>query len=207
MAPIPQNEPDDGGDEPEEPADPFAIPEVIDADYVQRVLDELLPLVDEAERAAVDAAPSAMPPEETMVVYRAVHSPRLSTVLLTDLSTRLGAEDSAEQYRQEVEEFGSTRWVVTDVGDADEQCIQFRFDYEFSGTEVDQEGVASLLPQESGRDPQEVNPTPWMLAHSGVVGETDEDLDGICAAALQREEEFAEEDLDELEDLDEEGHA
>jgi hypothetical protein len=176
--------------EPEEPADPFAIPDEIDEEYTQRVLDELLPMLDRAERAAVEAAPAPMVPEETLEVFRATYSPAVSVSLLATLNAATSSEDSAAELQEELEEYGEVRWVVTELGEPTADCVPFRFDYEFTAKEVDQTGLGVLTQAAGDRDPAGHNPTPWVIGRNGVEDRLDEDLDSICAASAENDEEI-----------------
>jgi hypothetical protein len=205
VEPIPDDNPSAAEDEePEEPQDPFAIPDEIDEEYVQLVLDELLPMVDRAEQQAVDEAPSTMPPDETIEIFRATYSPAMAVALLTSLSVAVASESSAEELATELEEYGRTRWIVTELGEPTDACVPFHFEYEFTGTETDQTGIGTIVQPEGERDPEGHNPTPWVMGLNGVEGQLDEDLDSICQASAEDDEEMAREQ-DELEaELEEE---
>ena len=189
--------------EPEEEPDPFAIPDDIDVDYVQRVVDELLPLLDEADRIAIDHAPQSIAPDEVIEIYRATHSPSMSTTLLTDVSTRIANEASAEELEERLDEQGEIRWVVTDVGEASVDCVAFTFDYEFSAQDTELAGIGTLLPAQEGRDPADHNATPWVIGLNGTTETFDAEFVDACDASQQAEQEF----LEESEDHDEESGA
>jgi hypothetical protein len=139
-----------------------------------------------------------MPPDETIEVFRAAYSPAMSVALLTSLSVAVASESSAEQLAAELEEFGQTRWIVTELGEPTDTCVPFHFDYEFTGTETDQTGIGTIVRLESDRDPEDHNPTPWVMGLNGVEDQLDEDLDSICRSSAEDDEDMAREQ-DELE--------
>jgi hypothetical protein len=188
------------GDDPDEPrardgqeagavgADPTTVPEAIDADHTQAVLDELLPLLDEAERAAVAAAPTPELPDATREVFEAVHTPAVADPLLTSLEVAVSSEGSAEIRAAELEEQGATRWVVTELGEPSEECVPFRFDREHARQDSDQSGIGVLVRADDDRDPAGRNPTPWAIGLTGVEGQLDEGLDTICQTSEGNDE-------------------
>jgi hypothetical protein len=168
--------------------DPTTVPDEVDAAYTQTVLDELLPLIDEAERTAVAEAPTPELPEPTREVFEAVHTPAVAEPLLTSLEVTVGSEGSAEIRAAELQRQGATRWVVTELGEPTEACIPFRFEKEQSGEDGDQPGIGVLVPAEDDRDPSDRNPTPWMIGLNGVEGQLDESLDTICDTSVDNDE-------------------
>jgi hypothetical protein len=169
-------------------SDPTTIPDEIDAAYTQAVLDELLSLLDEAERAAVAEAPTPELPEPTREVFEAVHTPAVAEPLLTSLEVAVGSEGSAEIRAAELEEQGATRWVVTELGEPTDECVPFRFGYEHSREESDQAGIGVLVRAEDDRDAAGRNPTPWVIGLNGVEGQLGESLDTICQTSVDNDE-------------------
>jgi hypothetical protein len=185
-------EPDEPAED-EEPEDPFAIPDEIDEEYTQRVLDELLPVVGQAQLDALAEAPTPMPPDESIAKLRAVYTPGVAVPRLASLMTDLSTEQGTEERQQDLDAHGETRWVVTELGEASEECIPLEFVYEFSEMDVDREGITALVPAIEGRDPDGHNPTPWAIGLNGPPDGLELDLDTICEATVENDEEMAEE--------------
>jgi hypothetical protein len=191
--------------EPEEPEDPFAIPDEIDEEYTQRVLDEILPPLWAADREEAEAGPSTMPSDETMAVYRAVFDITVSADQLAYLTGEIATEEALEELREQLDELGDIRWVVQEVGDADETCIPFEFTYEYSDVEETNPGVGALVRPGEHRDPDGINPTPWAVGFAGNPEVIDQSLDTVCAATLEAREEIEQEIEDEAENGDGDG--
>jgi hypothetical protein len=196
-------EPDEPA-EPEEPEDPFAIPDEIDEEYTQRVLDELLPIVRDAQLEALEEAPTPMPPDESIAKLRAVYTPGVAVPRLASLMTDLSTEQGTQERQEGLDEHGETRWVVTALGDASEDCIPVEFAYEFSEMDVDREGITALVPAMEGRDPDGHNPTPWAIGLNGPPDSLELDLDTICEATVETDEEMAEEEVEFEEETEQE---
>jgi hypothetical protein len=179
--------------EPEEPEDPFAIPDEIDEEYTQRVLDAILPPLWAADREEVEAGPNPMPSDETMAVYRAVFDITVSADHLTHLTSDIATEEALEGLREELDELGDIRWVVQEVGHADEECIPFDFTYEYSATDETNPGVGALVRPGPHRDPEGINPTPWAVGFSGNTEVIGQELDTVCAATLEAREDLEQE--------------
>lgn len=185
--PIPQEPDDEAAEEPEEPEDPFAVPDEVDVAYAQTVVDALREINHEAELIAFDAAPAPMPPDEAMARVRAVHSPSMSTGLLTWLTDEVTDEQAAAE-RLEQREAGEVRWVVTEVGDVDDACLPIAFEYDSPREDAPDEGIAALLVKQDERDPAGHNPTPWVIGWNGPPDVLDHDITSICAAAQELED-------------------
>jgi hypothetical protein len=179
--------------EPEEPEDPFAIPDEIDEEYTQRVLDELIPPLNEADRAELEDAPTSFLSDETMATYRAMYDVSASAEMLTYLSQRVATEDEVAAYREQLAELGEIRWVVDEVGDADDTCIPFGFTYDYSASDEINTGIGALVRSIDTRDPEGINPTPWALGFAGHPDVIEQSLDTICGATLEAREELLEE--------------
>jgi hypothetical protein len=165
-------------------------PDELDAADAQAVLDELLPLLDRAERAAVAEAPTDELPEESRRLFQAVHAPAVADPLLTSLEVSVSSEGSAETLAAEVEQHGATRWEVTELGEPSEECVPFRFDYVHAGETSGQRGIGSLVRPDGDHDPAGHNPTPWVIGLNGVEGQLDESLDTICGTSEDNDAEL-----------------
>jgi hypothetical protein len=166
-------------------------PDELDAADAQAVLDELLPLLDRAERAAVAEAPTDELPEESRRVLQAVHTPAVADPLLTSLEVSVSSEGSAETLSAELDQHGATRWEVTELGEPGEECVPFRFDYVHAGETSGQRGVGALVRPDGDHDPAGHNPTPWVIGLHGVEGQLDESLDTICQTSEDNDAELA----------------
>jgi hypothetical protein len=171
--------------------DPATEPDEIDAAHVQSVLDELLPLADRAERAAVAEAPTDELPEDSRRVFEAVHSPAVADPLLTSLEVAVSSEGSAETLAAELEQHGATRWEVTEMGEPSDECVPFRFEYVHAGETSGQRGIGTLVRPDGDHDPGGHNPTSWVIGLNGVEGQLDEGLDTICQTSEDNDAELA----------------
>lgn len=153
--------------EPEDQAadDPFAVPDEITVDYVQSVVDELLPLWIDAEAQALEEAPTEAAPRELQDTSRAIRSPDESALYLISIEPVLrdvaDAEERADGLR-------TPQWTVTSIAHEADGCLIVDFDYP-PGAEADS-GRQVLLDKVAERDPEGRNPTPWVLDRGGPLG-------------------------------------
>lgn len=146
--------------------DPYAVPPVIDAAYVNRVLEGIDGAVGEAVR----------------VVHRTRQLPdevfdRLSAIYLErdDINLQLASiqNDLRRQFAGYRPNPGNVRSVVDETVTASPSCVFVRVarDYSAVVTRPDQAPSIEwigLKPRDATRDPNHYNPTPWMVAVEGV---------------------------------------
>ncbi len=145
------------------PPDPYAVPPVIDAAYVNRVLEGIDAAVGEVVRIVYRTRDV---PPEVIDRLKAIYSERETmNVLLIGLQNdmRLGFPG----YRENP---GNKKSSVDALLDVSPSCIFARIkrDYSQVGTnsELSVEWIG-LKPRDRGSDPGHYNPTPWMVAVEG----------------------------------------
>lgn len=173
---------DDGDPPPPEPEDPFAIPDDpddIDVTYAQAVVDELVPAADGPLRRALQTAPHPFPPDDLLRAIQATYSPDAAAPLVAAYAQLLGDEETAAE---RLANDAVSGWVVRDLHLARQDCIVLTF--EFASGVGDDGGVAGVLLAGYGdRDPDGLNPTPWVIDQTNFVeNQAPEDLEGRCDA-------------------------
>lgn len=146
-------------------ADPYAVPDEITVDYVQTVLDELLPLWTDTEAEALDQAPLDEAPTDLRGASRAIRSPDESALYLISLEPVLRDVAEAERRRADLR---TPQWQATEVAHGTDDCIVVDFDYPPGAAA--ESGRQVLLSKADERDPAGINPTPWVLDRGGPLG-------------------------------------
>ncbi len=173
--------------EPTEPEDPYAIPDVIDVEYVQSVIDAVLPISVEPELEAYRTAPHQIPPPELHEAVRASYSPDQTVNIMVGYIDELFDEERAAQAAASAEAAPEPRWSVTGLEVAEPTCIVFTFEYPEGGPE--EGGRAALLTGYDARDTAELNPTPWVIDTNGPADVyPPEDVAARCTAEQLPEE-------------------
>ncbi len=148
------------------PADPYAIPPVIDAAYVNRVLE------------GIDAAVG----EVVRIVYRTRDVPpevidRLKAIYLErdDINLQLASlqHDLRQRFAGYRENPGNVRSSVDQTITVSRSCVFVRIARNYSEVVMAPDKTPSiewigLKPRDSARDPNQYNPTPWMVAVEGL---------------------------------------
>ncbi len=177
----PTSEPTEAAPEPTEPEDPYAIPDEIDVDYVQAVVDAVLPIYREPELEAFRTAPHTMPPDPLMAAVRAMYSPDLRVEQLTYYAGALGDADIAAARAEDIANLPEGGWTVTELVRADDTCIVAAIEFPEGGSP--EGGHAVLLSGYDDADPNDLNPTPWVLDRSGPASLFPlEELEARCEA-------------------------
>lgn len=146
-------------------ADPYAIPGVIDAAYVNRVLAALNQIDGDFIRLLVQTR-TLGPGARTLV--RAIYNDPEFDVEVRSLETL--------DFSLAKQPPGNRKSSVTEVVTASASCILAKVRSDYSAVVVtpeDQPGkveVVTLRPKQAGADPQSLNPTPWAYAHLGLIG-------------------------------------
>jgi hypothetical protein len=139
--------------------DPYAIPATIDVPYVQRVIDAIDPLLGKAAQALVrDRAISA----------DYLHYLRAASDELGERATRDGdLYELAAKLKDYKPQPGQPRSQVLSILVATPRCVFAKVHRDSSeiislpGASADK--FVELLPRNPARDPQAINPTPWVI--------------------------------------------
>lgn len=145
----------------------YAVPAVIDAAYVEKVMAAL-------DRVYGDAI-------RTLAVERQITEPFLSRLAAIygdkqfDLAQRAWVRDVADGLDDLQSPPGDPATVVQRAVRLDADCIVAAVERTFRAvrdpvTSTPQKYVA-LVPRPEGRDPRSFNPTPWMMSYDGFVAE------------------------------------
>ena len=148
------------------PADPFAVPAVIDLAYLDRVMVELNRIHGNAFRTVV--ATHDIPPEVVAQLKATATGTSLSTTL-KDLSTQI-----VHQFKGGRNPPGDRITSADRIVSATASCISFGGNSDFSLVADHPVVVRSsyVLVRVSSQD-QTINPTPWLIAFDGVEVEGD----------------------------------
>ena len=148
-------------------ADPYAIPAVIDADYVNRVLAEFSRIEGDLFRKYVS---TRLFEERDLVPIRAMYA---------DAEVRRQAESFAKtrilpaaEYRDPI---GDKLVLVESILAAGPECVSVKATFDFSPIRTNPPPVSpgwiSLRPKPEGIDPLKLNPTPWVIASDSLTEE------------------------------------
>jgi len=159
--------------------DPFAVPEVIDEAYVNRVLAALYRVDGDALRRVVA---SGMVDAESRKILRAVYNdPQFE--LEFDGLTKTFAK-GLERYKTPP---GDRRTTVTKLRTAQPDCIFVETEVDFSEVVKsppawvdDVFRVLALERTQQETDPQNLNPTPWSISYTEVVKDGESPQEQPC---------------------------
>ena len=147
------------------PPDPYAVPAVIDAAYVNRVLEGLDAVMGDVVRImhrTRDVPPEVIDRLEALYLDRENVNHRL-----------IGLQnDLRQQFAGYRESPGNKKSTVDALLDVSPSCVFVRIkrDYSQVGTNAGAEPKTEwigLKPADRTRDPSRYNPTPWMIALEG----------------------------------------
>ena len=147
-----------------QPPDPYAVPAVIDAAYVNRVLEGLDAVMSDVFRRVINA--KAIPTDVVDRVKAVYLHPEDMHFLLSGLQQNLAT--NFEDYRPVP---GNRKSTVEQLIDASPSCVfvQASRDYSEQVTSADDDvrNVPSwigLAPKDPAIDPARYNPTPWVIS-------------------------------------------
>lgn len=145
-------------------ADPYAIPEVIDVAYVNRVLEGLDSAVGEVTRMVVKAR--TIPPEAVERLKA------LYTGEFLQLSVDRYQDDMRDGFSTYKPDPGDPTTEVAELINASPTCVFARVSRDYSAVTSRSNPALSTLwvslsPRDPNSDPNGYNPTPWAFAYDG----------------------------------------
>ncbi|MBW3662629.1 MAG: hypothetical protein KY469_05965 [Actinobacteria bacterium] len=149
------------------PDDPYAIPDTIDAAYIEKVYGALAEVQHEAKRELLGSF------GEVEVLPSPVRD-RLRAIYAVDAFTKIAAKwqaDFQEPHPPDVPTpLRPVSLRVLEVHTATPTCIVALADYDFSGVSsappaVEPIQFIALVPATPDRDPEGFNPTPWIISY------------------------------------------
>jgi hypothetical protein len=147
------------------PVDPYAVPETVDAAYVERVLNKLYEVVGDADRIAVERR--SVPPEVNDRLI-AVYDPFISSSVVNGLT-----ESALSGFEPVLDPPGNRSVAIDDIREATSTCIMAHGTLDVSQRlkePVDLgELVFDLRPLDATRDPHGYNPTGWVIRSTAPV--------------------------------------
>jgi hypothetical protein len=146
--------------------DPYAVPAVIDAAYVNRVLAGLDAVVGDVVRLVVRT--KTIPPEGVERLRAIYGTDAMLDLILDSLSRDLAQGLSA--YRQDP---GDRRSSVSELISGDKSCIFARVARDYSAVSLNPlpqltTQWVGLVPLDQTRDPRRHNAVGWMLVYDGA---------------------------------------
>ncbi|MGH9155267.1 MAG: hypothetical protein ACRD1K_05355 [Acidimicrobiales bacterium] len=149
------------------PADPFAIPDVIDAAYVSHVLEALYAVHGSVVRNVVA---TGKPELADIGKYTAIYAEPQRSLEARQL---VSIANDLSSLRKPP---GDRRVRIIRVRTATEQCIVAEVEFDFSAVALAPPppppgavGVVALVRRRAADDPRNVNPTPWAIGDSEYV--------------------------------------
>jgi hypothetical protein len=154
--------------------DPYAIPEDgIDEAYVERVLEAIYEVNREALAVTLEAEPGLVPAEAENRL-RSIYGRSYAALQYQALAEVAGSQELRASMRDPV---GPLRSELLAMTDDDPRCIVIKVRDDFSAVlqepPVEEEGYLALAPKPDDRDPEELNPTPWVVA-DGALNSADD---------------------------------
>jgi hypothetical protein len=145
---------------------PYAVPEVIDAAYVNRVLEGLDAVVGDIVRLVI--ATRDIPPEAVDRVKAVFLDREGQNLELASLSHSL--RDGFRGFRENP---GNKRSIVKNLMAATPACVFVQVERDYSQVGLQKNAKPStewivLKPLDPAQDPASYNPTPWAFAAEGV---------------------------------------
>ncbi|MGI8685997.1 MAG: hypothetical protein ACR2MO_13075 [Acidimicrobiales bacterium] len=150
------------------PADPFAVPTVVDVAYVDRVLAAL----DQVRGDAV----------RSIVLQRRVDAAAIERIraIYNDPAFQISAESIQMIPSEDLTRYkappGDRRTRVQRIVSSGPSCVVFESIVDFSAVVLnppphltDERDVMVLAPTQPGADPKELNPTPWSIRYAAVI--------------------------------------
>jgi hypothetical protein len=144
--------------------DPYAIPEDgIDEAYVERVLNAIFAVAQEATQLALDS-PNSFVPVEAERLLETVYAREYGTTQYLALAQLTEARDIRSSLRNPV---GQARTTVTEILTANHSCVAVRREADFSDVLKEasspREDFLVLQRKTQADDPSSANPTPWVI--------------------------------------------
>lgn len=164
-------------------ADPFAVPTVIDADYVNRVLAALNKVDGDLVRDLVER--NALDVEASIRLRAIYNDPEFDQEL----------ESLIKLFGRGLSEFkrppGDRRTLVVGIITASPTCVLTKVVHDYSNVvqssqpqTADQIAIVTLRRTEPGADPRHLNPTPWSFSNTELLQPGDEiPARAACAGA------------------------
>lgn len=172
-APGPTEEPDE---EPPED-DPFAVPDEIDEEYLQRVADELMAIRTDAVRLAVELNTEDADPDEELASLIGSIFTQASLAAAVNNFTDIVRANNVDEVFVAPEEMGEQRLEVFEYVGGGPDCVTFTGQFDFSATQVEFADdppyfVVVLLHQPEEED---INPSGWKIAENQELFDLDTD--------------------------------
>ena len=146
----------------------YAVPETIDAAYVNRVMEALNKVYGDVVRKKVSSGEFR---EEDLIPIRAIYNdPEFEQAAFALGRSPIG---DLAQYRDPL---GDRKITVLKLMTAKPDCISFEAAYDFAAVVKESEpghGWITLRPSQQDSDPANLNPTPWSVALEELKTETD----------------------------------
>jgi hypothetical protein len=147
------------------PVDPYAVPETVDAAYVERVLNKLYEVVGDADRIAVERR--SVPPEvndRLIAVYDPFIAPTVVNVKL---------ESAVTGFERLVDPPGDQTVVIEGVRETSPACITAQGKLDSSQLLVEPVDLGDLVfelrPLDQLNDPKGYNPTGWVISSTAPI--------------------------------------
>jgi hypothetical protein len=148
-------------------ADPLAVPAVIDAAYLDRVLAEIEHVVGDAGRM-IQAAGAVTPEAEALLAT--VYSPEFLEIQIQGWEQVLADPAEVAALRQPI---GDRVTTIAELFTATPECVFARVEQDFSPITSDPpdqgERYLLLFPVDATQDPSGTNPTSWRIQDRGVA--------------------------------------
>ena len=162
--------------ESEEPDDPFAIPDEIDEDYVQRVLDVFASIEGDALR---EIAASGMYTPEADELYASIYAEGVLQDHREVWSQTIAADPDLSFLASEPLD---RKWDLEELLELDGPCVVLRYEWDRSPSNVTEEELASLLLHMVVEDAsnEAANPTPWLIQSMGSLPRGETEIPSLC---------------------------
>ena len=160
----------------EEPEDPYAVPDEIDEDYVQRILDVFASIEGDALR---EIAASGMYTPEADELYASIYAEGVLQDHREVWSQTIGADPDLSFLASEPLD---REWNIEELLELGGDCVVLRYEWDRSPSNVTDEGVASLLLHMAAEDGGEAtaNPTPWLIQSMGSLPPGENGVPALC---------------------------
>lgn len=134
-------------------ADPFAVPDVIDASYTERVTNELLRLLDDANRIAVEEGAVT---EQVQATMEAVYAMEMAPLIIEDLQNQAAAGFPGVKNPR-----GNTIASIESVREATDACVVAAGQLDFADVLTSPgDPIPAVVALREGKDR---NPTGWVI--------------------------------------------
>ncbi|MBW3663463.1 MAG: hypothetical protein KY469_10220 [Actinobacteria bacterium] len=164
------------------PDDPYAIPDTIDAAYIEKVYGALADVFLDAELALADAlgAQTVLPPE-IRDRLRAIYSPDRFPIIAARWQQYLTDNDPPPIPADP----GPVSIHVIEIVEVSRTCLVALAEYDLSRSTASPptepvEQYLALVPADPERDPNAFNPTPWEIAYELTVQSGEPNPEAPC---------------------------